>query len=165
MWWRTRPEVSRHLCGPGVTSGEFICSDANQTCYRARAASSFVSWESGLHCAHDLHVFQTQTLSWQNGLQNSSVGDSFMRPGLAHGRPWAEDSGWGEQYCRLAGEGSRSKAEASIGPHPLPMLRSSSGNAIHLSLVVMCQLQTRKGYSRDLLWSCGWGVTTPRPSL
>lgn len=55
----------------------------------------------------------------------------------------------GEQYCRLAGEGSRSKAEASIGPHPLSMLRSSSGNAVHLSLVVMCQLQTRKGYSRE----------------
>lgn len=92
VWWRTRPEVSRHLCGTGVTSGEFICSGANQTCYRARAASPFVSWESGLHCADDLHVFQTQTLSWQNGLQNSSVGDSSMKPDLAHGRPWAEDS-------------------------------------------------------------------------
>lgn len=32
--------------------------------------------------------------------------------------PWVEESGWGEQYCRLHGEGSRNKARSQHWPSP-----------------------------------------------
>lgn len=158
VWWRTRPEVSRHLCGTGVTSGEFIFSGANQTCYRARAASPIVSWESGLHCAHDLHVLQTQTLSWAEWAAKQQCGRQLLETWLGTREALGRRQWLGRAVLQAGW-----RREQEQGQKPALALTLCPCCAVLVEMQSTClwwlfaSHRPGKAVSRDLLWSCGWG--------
>lgn len=74
-----KPAVSRHLWS-GATRGKFPYSGANQTCSRAWQPHPFCpgkAWCTVL-LSFDVLVTTGLILPQQDGLQNSSVGDSSM---------------------------------------------------------------------------------------
>lgn len=115
MWWKTKPADTSVVLGLPVEN--FLYSGANETCSRA--------WQPHLFCPgkvwcavlvnFNVPVTTGLTLPQQDGLQNSSVGDSSRIHGLAPRRPCYKGmNDWGEQLSLLtvlwAGEGSRGKA-------------------------------------------------------
>ena len=63
-------------------------------------------------CISDTDPFLTEWAAKQQ------CGRQLHEAWLGTWEPWVEESGWGEQYCRLPGEGSRNKARSQHWPSP-----------------------------------------------
>lgn len=142
----------------GLPAGEFICLGANQTCYRAWAASPFVSWESGLHCAHNLPACVSDTdpflAEWAAKQQcGRQLHEAWLGTREALGR-----REWLGRAVLQAGW----RREQEQGQKPALAFALCPCCAVLVEMQPTClwwscaHHRPGKAGIRDLLWSCGW---------